>query len=105
VNFPDPWRKARHRRKRFIRKERMLFICELLRPGGGFSLKTDAPAYAREALEVLESIEQLENIDNDRGELASKPIYPFQTPYQERFRREGKPIHYFEYRKRSAEEA
>ncbi len=100
VNFPDPWRKHRHRRKRFVREERMRVVCDLLRPGGGFSLRTDAKNYAEEALQVLESIDVLDNVGGVPGGYAERPAYPFETQYESRFKIEGLPIYYFEYRKR-----
>jgi tRNA (guanine-N7-)-methyltransferase len=100
VNFPDPWRKYRHRRKRFVREERMRIVCDLLRSGGGFSFRTDAKKYAEEALEVLEGIDVLENVGGAPGGYAERPAYPFETQYESRFKIKGLPIYYFEYRKR-----
>ena len=61
VNFPDPWPKRRHGKKRFIAGERLKAAAKLLAPGGGFSLRTDARDYALEARENLENNEDLEN--------------------------------------------
>ncbi len=100
VNFPDPWRKYRHRRKRFVREERIRVICDLLLPGGGFSLRTDARKYAEEGLAALEGVAALENIGGNPGEFAERPVYSFETSYESRFKAEGLPIYYLEYRKR-----
>lgn len=99
VNFPDPWPKRRHSKKRFITAERLRVAVTLLQCGGGFSLRTDAKDYALEALEILEANEDLENCYAP-GTWAPQPLYPFETPYETRFKAQGLRIYYFEYRKR-----
>ncbi len=102
VNFPDPWPKRRHSKKRFIARERLKTAVKLLAPGGGFSLRTDARDYALEALDNLEAREDLENCFST-GEWAPSPIYPFETPYEVKFKAQGLRIYYFEYRKQADE--
>lgn len=99
VNFPDPWPKRRHSKKRFIAAGRLRVAASLLQCGGGFSLRTDAKDYALEALEALEANEDLENCFQP-GTWAPQPLYPFETPYETRFIAQGLQIYYFEYRKR-----
>ena len=99
VNFPDPWPKRRHGKKRFIARERLGAALELLAPGGGFSLRTDSREYALEARENLEANEQLENLRPDT-DWAPEPLYPFETPYEIKFKAQGLRIYYFEYQKR-----
>ena len=88
VNFPDPWPKRRHSKKRFIARERLETAVKLLAPGGGFSLRTDARDYALEALDNLEAREELENRFSC-GEWAPSPLYPFETPYEVKFKAQG----------------
>ena len=104
VNFPDPWPKRRHSKKRFIARERLETAVRLLAPGGGFSLRTDARDYALEALDNLEAREELENCFSC-GEWAPSPLYPFETPYEVKFKAQGLRIYYFEYRKRQDAES
>ena len=104
VNFPDPWPKRRHGKKRFIAGERLKAAAKLLAPGGGFSLRTDARDYALEARENLEANEDLEN-RFPGSEWAPEPLYPFETPYEIKFKAQGLRIYYFEYRKRQDAES
>ena len=99
VNFPDPWPKRRHGKKRFIARGRLEAAAKLLAPGGGFSLRTDARDYALEARDNLEANEDLEN-RFPGAEWAPEPLYPFETPYEIKFKAQGLRIYYFEYRKR-----
>jgi tRNA (guanine-N7-)-methyltransferase len=98
INHPDPWPKRRHAKKRFISPGNAACMVRLLRPGGGLSLRTDAAEYAREMLAVLDATEGLANASG-AGSFAPSPIYPFETPYESKFRAEGRRIHYLEYRK------
>ena len=99
VNFPDPWPKRRHSKKRFIARKRLQVAAGLLAPDGGFSLRTDARDYALEARDNLEANEDLES--RFPGEKwAPEPLYPFETPYEIKFKAQGLRIYYFEYQKR-----
>ena len=99
INHPDPWPKRRHARKRLIIPENAAVLAKLLAPGGGMSLRTDAPDYARQMLEVLDAVPGLVN-GAGRGSFAAAPLEPHPTPYERKFREAGKEIFYLEYRKR-----
>jgi tRNA (guanine-N7-)-methyltransferase len=49
VQFPDPWWKKRHHKRRMVDAALALLLRSLLRPGGLVDFRTDVPAYAREA--------------------------------------------------------
>ena len=49
VQFPDPWWKKRHQKRRMVDAALALLLRSLLRPGGLVDFRTDVPAYAREA--------------------------------------------------------
>jgi tRNA (guanine-N7-)-methyltransferase len=101
VNHPDPWPKRRHAKHRFVQPHTVSNLARLLIPGGGVSLRTDAAAYARQMLEVLDAEETLENTAG-AGNFSSAPLEPFETPYETKFREQGLPIYYLEYRKPTA---
>lgn len=50
VQFPDPWWKTRHHKRRLVDVELSLLLRRLLQPGGAIDFRTDVPAYFREAL-------------------------------------------------------
>lgn len=97
VNHPDPWPKRRHAKHRLIRTENVRVFHRLLRPGGGISARTDSPAYAQQMLEVFESEPGLESLSSP-GHFANRPLEPYRTPFEEKFRAQGKRIYYLEYR-------
>src|SRR6267142_6096069 len=48
VQFPDPWWKTRHHKRRMVDVDFALRARDLLVPGGEVDFRTDVPAYARE---------------------------------------------------------
>ncbi len=98
LNFPDPWPKKRHEKRRLLTKGRLLKMANLLKKGGLLRFKTDSDnlfAFAREnlPLEVFE-------VDKD------EEIYTFDgssdsmSEYEARFRELGQPIHRLVLRKK-----
>jgi tRNA (guanine-N7-)-methyltransferase len=49
VQFPDPWWKKRHHKRRMVDVDFAAQMRRLLAPGGLVDFRTDVPAYAREA--------------------------------------------------------
>ena len=99
INFSDPWPKARHEGRRLIQP---IFVSELttcLKPGGWLHVATDDVPYA----------EQISGVLDEEGELISDhPSQPWlsevpgrmHTGYEEEWREAGRPLHFFEYRRR-----
>lgn len=52
--FPDPWPKARHRKRRFVRPDVADLLADRLVAGGHLLLATDMEDYARQAHGVLD---------------------------------------------------
>lgn len=46
INFPDPWPKQRHHKKRLIQKPFLDQLARILRPGGNVLFVTDDPEYS-----------------------------------------------------------
>ncbi len=99
ILFPDPWPKRRHAKHRFIQLANIPILARLLRAGGGLSLRTDSQAYAAQMLSVLDAAVPFENLAG-AGRFSPEALYPFPTRYELKYRREGRPIHYLEYRRR-----
>ena len=54
VQFPDPWWKSRHHKRRMVDAELALLLRRLLQPLAMVDFRTDVPAYFREALQTWE---------------------------------------------------
>jgi tRNA (guanine-N7-)-methyltransferase len=53
--FPDPWQKARHHKRRFVRPDLIALVRTKLRIGGRFHMATDWQPYAEWMLEHMEA--------------------------------------------------
>ena len=51
LNYPDPWPKARHHRRRFVTQGYLLALARVLQPGAEFRVATDIADYVRQTLE------------------------------------------------------
>jgi tRNA (guanine-N7-)-methyltransferase len=50
LNYPDPWPKRRHHRRRFVTQDHLIPLARALQPGAEFRVATDIPDYMRQAL-------------------------------------------------------
>jgi len=66
VFFPDPWPKARHHKRRFIRPDVADLLADRLAPGGHLLVATDIVDYAQAARAVLDAHPRFEGGPADR---------------------------------------
>lgn len=101
LNFPDPWPKRRHAKRRIFRGDFPAWAHRVLAPEGEWIACTDVAAYAREMLEAVERTGLFDNIAGP-GRLAARPEgYPASI-HEEKFRAWGREIHYLRWRKRAS---
>lgn len=100
INFPDPWPKKRHHRRRLIQPEVVSRLRACLLAGGMLHVATDHPGYA-EAIDLCLAAEP--ELENAFAPEAFRREVPGRTPtaYELEWRALGRPLHFFEYRRRS----
>ena len=81
--FPDPWRKKRHFKRRFVSAERMAIVTRTLKPGGWFHTATDWEHYAFWMLEVLDNFAGLSN-QAGTGNFTPRPDFRPMTKFERR---------------------
>ncbi|MCX8083945.1 MAG: tRNA (guanosine(46)-N7)-methyltransferase TrmB [Calditerrivibrio sp.] len=59
INFPDPWPKKKHNKRRLLKPEFLKILKEKLVPGGKLFIVTDHDDYANEILLNLKTVEGL----------------------------------------------
>jgi tRNA (guanine-N7-)-methyltransferase len=100
INFPDPWPKKRHHRRRLIQPAFVHALARCLSTGGELQVATDDAPYAEWIDEVLAGEPLLENALAPerfaRDVPGRKP-----TAYELEWRAEGRPLHFFTYRRRA----
>jgi tRNA (guanine-N7-)-methyltransferase len=87
VFFPDPWRKARHYKRRLIQPEFLALVAQKLAPGGYLHCATDWENYAEWMLAAL-SASVLENTAAANG-YAPRPTHRPLTKFENRGLRLG----------------
>ena len=92
--YPDPWPKARHRKRRFVSMQALAEMAGVLRPGGELRFATDIDDYAAWTL----SRAQASPFFEWRAESAADWMVPWAgwkpTRFEERARREGRSSAY-----------
>ncbi len=97
INYPDPWFKKRHSRRRLIKEETVARLASRLVLGGTVLLATDIRAYAEMTHAIFSRAPGLSNA-------FEAPWLPdiagrFRTKYERKAYREGRPGHFFKYRR------
>lgn len=94
LNYPDPWPKARHHRRRFVTPDYLAGLARVLQPGAEFRVATDIPDYVRQ---TLEEVPQAGFTLLDQGD---QPWSDWiSTRYEQKALREGRPPHYLTFRR------
>ena len=74
IFFPDPWRKARHHKRRLISSAFLELIVPKMKKGAYFHCATDWENYAEQMQEVLSSNESLENYYSGKEAQPKNPL-------------------------------
>lgn len=94
LNYPDPWPKARHHRRRFVTQGYLTALARVLQPGAEFRVATDIADYVRQ---TLEEVPQAGFTLLDQGD---RPWADwFSTRYEQKALREGRPPHYLTFQR------
>ncbi len=98
--YPDPWRKRRHWKRRFVQEASIAEIARIVRPGGEFRFVTDWPDYAAWTLRVLNNSPAFE-WTAERADDWRLPWPGFtSTRYEAKAKREGRVPCYLIFRRR-----
>ncbi len=81
VFFPDPWHKARHKKRRLIQSPFIAGLMPKLKSGGYIHVATDWEDYAEQILQVLSDQPALQNTAAD---YAPRPDYRPLTKFEQR---------------------
>ena len=94
LNYPDPWPKTRHHRRRFVTQGYLTALARVMAPGAEFRVATDIADYVRQTLQEV----PLAGFD-----LVAQGSTPWEdwlsTRYEQKALREGRPPHYMTFRR------
>jgi tRNA (guanine-N7-)-methyltransferase len=93
LNYPDPWPKKRHHRRRFVTPEHLQPLHRVMKPGASLRVATDIADYVRQTLEEVPRVGFTWTATS--CEDWRKPWDDwYSTRYEQKALREGRPPHY-----------
>jgi tRNA (guanine-N7-)-methyltransferase len=95
LNYPDPWPKKRHHKRRFVTQDHLAPLMRVLAPGAEFRVATDIADYVRQTLEEVPRA-GFQQVDHPMD--AAWPDWP-STRYEQKALREGRTPHYLTFLK------
>jgi tRNA (guanine-N7-)-methyltransferase len=98
LNYPDPWPKARHHRRRFVTPGYLAALARVTAPGAEFRVATDIPDYVRQTLQEVPKagFDLVGNSDRPWADWIS-------TRYEQKALREGRMPHYVTFRRKGSD--
>tara|TARA_B100000686_G_scaffold308343_1_gene349302 strand:- start:2275 stop:2907 length:633 start_codon:yes stop_codon:yes gene_type:complete len=96
INFPDPWPKKKHHKRRLINSEFVDILCEKVKLGGALHLATDYQPYAEEMLACLEGHPSVKNRTVSQSYSSNRSDLP-KTKYENNFIGMGSRIFYLDF--------
>jgi len=97
LNYPDPWPKARHHRRRFVTQGYLAALARVMAPGAEFRVATDIPDYVRQTLEEV-PVAGFELV-RQAGEGGAWEDW-LSTRYEQKALRDGRAPHYLTFRRK-----
>jgi tRNA (guanine-N7-)-methyltransferase len=91
VYFPDPWWKARHRKRRVMQESFVRDIRRVLKPGGMLHFWTDVEEYFRSTCDLVRATVDLTG-PHDVPETAPQDDMDFRTHFERRMRKNEHPV-------------
>ena len=96
LNYPDPWPKARHHRRRFVTPEYLQPLARVMAKGAEFRVATDIPDYVRQTLEEVPKAGF--TLTHQAGQGGAWDDW-LSTRYEQKALREGREPHYLTFRR------
>ncbi len=97
--FPDPWWKTRHFRRRIFQADFATLLARTLVPGGTIFFVSDVQSYFEKIVQQLTAASELQQFTWQRDQATSKGRLIL-TDFEQKYRKEGRPIYYAGFRKR-----
>ena len=95
LNYPDPWFKTRHHRRRFVSPDYLFGLARVMAKDGLFHVATDIPDYVRQTLAEVPKA----GFANDDWPIDRAWDDWISTRYEQKALREGRIPHYLQFRK------
>lgn len=100
LNYPDPWPKKKHHRRRFVTPEHLDPLARVMAPGAELRIATDIGDYVRQALEETHRHPAYEWLALSASDWRAPWPGWTGTRYEAKALREGRVPHYLRFRRR-----
>ena len=101
INFPDPWPRRRHQRRRLVEPRLVRMLSHRLMMGGCLRVATDDVPYAEAIRSVLVGEPLLENVYAPASHRGERPD-AVPTTFQREWAAQGRTCFFFQYRRCAA---
>lgn len=101
IYFPDPWWKAKHKKRRVFNEEFTRSVAKVLKPGGKFHIVTDVEEYFGVMMELMRSLPELYMELPPPAPNEPKHHMDYLTNFERKFRIEGRPIYRAAYERKA----
>jgi tRNA (guanine-N7-)-methyltransferase len=98
--FPDPWWKRRHHRRRLFRSGFAAALVRTLKPGGTIFLASDVQDYFTQIVQEFVVLPELRRCSWERDQVTKRGKL-ITTDFEQKYRKEGRPIFYTRFEKQS----
>ncbi|CUS85877.1 tRNA (guanine-N(7)-)-methyltransferase [Candidatus Kryptonium thompsonii] len=96
-NFPDPWFKKKHKKRRLLKFGFNCLLAKRLKDGGLISVTTDHPEFRDFVIESVLDSGFFESVYPNGFTTENPGYYP--TKYEQKWRSQGKEIYYMKFKK------
>ena len=98
--FGDPWRKYRHRYRRFISPDNLNRLSRVLKSGAILRIATDHPIYLQWIMKWAPNHPNFEWLDNNPNDWGVRTEDWYETRYERKAIKEGRKPYYFTFRRK-----
>ncbi len=101
IQFPDPWFKKKHHKRRVLQPELLLAVATALPPGGELFLQSDVPAVIEPQVDMCEACDCFERPEGDARPWRLDNPLPIPTERETHVLSQGLPVYRVLYRRNS----
>lgn len=97
LNFPDPWPKKKHQKRRLVKASFLYVLSDRLKVGGFFRMATDHREYAEEVVKLFSEVPSFSPLWESPIKKELDDFYP--TKYARKWLSQGKEIYFIGFKK------
>ena len=93
IQFPDPWFKRRHRKRRVLQPSLLLSIASALKPGRGLFIQSDVLEIIKPMADLIEITQCFDYLSYSKTKFLQKSCFPMTTEREQFTLDKGLPVY------------